>query len=443
MDIITYALSKSYSNRNRLTQVNSYDDLPEKGGIGALYLTKDTGQTYYWDESTEGYIAVGTAGRSGVYTTSTSLPTTLGQTIDINKTDLVEVIAPTVAYSEGSEVIGINAIQGLIISSQSTKVTVKTVMDANVESFKQVASEDELPAIGQENTLYAIKDTNEFKAWSSADADYRSLPNIPLSRDITVKCEQGKYAVGTVIPKGTSLEEIVINMLLKTNYPTLTNPSATLEGTGDKLAECGQTINATFTATFDRGSINPAYGTSGYRAGAATGYKLNGGNEQAENTFTRTVSDTNKGPFYATVYYAQGEQPLDDEGGNYETPLAAGSLTTNQIYYEFVNALYANTADISNVAKLNLISKGSGSYVFEFPAQSIEHPEIFEVPSDWNITAIEMLNTINNQWENCASEFTTSSTTHQNAGGETVNYVRYTDNRACAAGDRKVRIQFN
>ena len=72
----------------------------------------------------------------------------------------------------------------------------------------------------------------------------------------------------------------MINVSVKTNYPKFTNPSATLTATGSKLLECGATQNTTFTVNFNRGTISPAYGTSGYRSGAATGYALNGGTVQ-------------------------------------------------------------------------------------------------------------------------------------------------------------------
>lgn len=443
MDIVTLALSKQYTNKNRLTQANSYADLPAQGQVGSLYLTKDTGQTYYWDENTETYVTIGTAGRTGTYSTTVNLPTTIGQSIEINKTDLSVLVAPTVPYSEGSEVVGANATHGLIVENLTNSVQVKTIMDATIDSFKQVATIDDLPLIGQENVLYAIKDIQEFRAWSLEDGAYYTLPTVCLNRDLTVKCEQGNYKVGDFIAEGTSLETIIINMLLKTNYPTFTNPSASLSATGAKLLECGSTLNTTFTITFNRGSITPAYGTSGKRAGAATGYSLNGGATQSGNTFSQTISESNMGPFTGTVYYAEGEQPLDDNGDAYDQPYPAGSINTGQVKYEFVNALYANTANITTVAKLALVSKGARTNIFKFPAQTIANPECFEVPADWTISAVEMLNTLNNQWESVASEFTITNTTHQDAAGNTVNYKRYTDNRGYAAADRQVRITFS
>ena len=426
-----------------LVQKDSYSDLPERGNKNYVYIVKDTGQTYYWDSVTETYITTGTAGRTGYYSTTQDLPTTLGQQITINKSDLTVLVEPTVPYSEGCEVIGANAAHGLIVSNNGSTVTVKTIMDATIDSFKQVNTENDLPAVGQANVLYAIKDVNEFRAWDLENNQWYKLPLTSLNQDVTVKCEQGMYKVGDEIPEGTPLETIIVNMLLKTNYPKLTDPSATMTATGVKLLECGSELASTFTITFNQGSINPAYGTNGKRAGEATGYSINGGTTQVGTTFNIIVSESNAGPFTGKVNYAQGPQPLDDEGGNYDQPLPAGSINTNQIKYEFVNALWSNSENINTVARHGLVSKTSGTYEFNFVPQTATKPEIFDVPSDWTVSKVEMYNPLSGKYESVASEFTITNTTHNNAAGASVNYKRYTDNRGYAASDRKIRITFS
>lgn len=263
-----------------------------------------------------------------------------------------------------------------------------------------------------------------------------------LTKAITAVMNVGGISVGKTYPIGTPLEDILTDMLAPVLYPTFTNPSASISAPGSKLLEVGATSNVTITVTFNRGSISPAYGTSGYRAGAASSYALNGGTAQAGNTFNVTVSGSNKS-FTATVAYEAGEQPKDSSGADYDSPLAAGSVNTGTLSYEFVNAIWANTANITTVAKLALVSKSAKVKVFNFPAQTIANPEIFDVPSSWTVVAVEVLNTLNNQWEDCSSEFTTSSVTHDDAGGSSVNYTRYTDNRGYAANARDVRVRWS
>lgn len=263
-----------------------------------------------------------------------------------------------------------------------------------------------------------------------------------LENALTVKEAQGKYKVGDVIAKDTPLAEIVANMLTKKNVPTLTGPSVSLAGSGNKLLESGATLAATLTVTFDRGSISPAYGTSGYRAGEATAYSINGGGEQAENTFSVTVDESNR-EFTATVKYAAGEQPKDDEGENYDEPLAAGQLTSSAVRYEFVDAIYSNAANINVIAKEALVSKSTGSKVFAFPAQTVSAPETFEIPASWNVIAVEVLNELSGKYEDCSSEFPTTTTSHPNAANVDVSYVKYTDNRGYDAGPRTIRVRWN
>lgn len=263
-----------------------------------------------------------------------------------------------------------------------------------------------------------------------------------ISHSITASVEVGGVESGTEYATGTPIENIISDMISPTLYPTFTNPSATIAAPGSKLLEVGATSNVTITLTFNRGAITPAYGTSGYRAGVATSYALNGGDTQVGNTFAVVVSGSNKS-FTGTVNYAQGEQPKDSNGNNYSSPLPAGSINTSALTWEFVNALWANTSNISTVSKQSLVSKSTKVKTFSFPAQTVDYPEIFDVPSSWTVTAVETLNPLSGQWEDCASEFTTSSTTHDDAGGVSTAYTRYTDNRGYGAGARQVRVKWS
>lgn len=254
----------------------------------------------------------------------------------------------------------------------------------------------------------------------------------------------GGVNAGKTYEIGTSLETIIRDILSPVLYPAFTNPSASISVSGSKILESGSNINKTFTVTFNRGSINPAYGTSGYRAGTASDYTLNGGTAQTENTFTETVSEDNK-TFQATVSYAAGEQPKDSSGANYNSPLPAGSVTTNKITYEFVDCIWANTDDndITEPIKQAVTSKSTKIFRFDFPATSEDFPEVFDMPASWTVTGVEVLNSLSNQWEEADEQFSLSNVTHKNADNVDVNYVRYTCNLGMDLGDRSVRVKWN
>lgn len=263
-----------------------------------------------------------------------------------------------------------------------------------------------------------------------------------LEQAIIAAVDVGGISSGTSYQEGTSYDTLWDNLLNPTLYPTLTDPSATISGSGTKLLEVGATQESTITVTFNRGSISPAYGTSGYRSGEATGYSLNGGTGQAGNTFTETVTGSNN-TFTATVAYGAGEQPKDSKGNDYQSPLSAGSVTTGTVSYEFVNALWANTSNIATVAKQSLTSRSAKVKSFSFPATTVANPEIFDVPASWTVTTVEVLNTLSNQWETATEQFTITDTTHNDAGGTSTAYKRYTCNLGMDLGARQVRVKWS
>ena len=262
-----------------------------------------------------------------------------------------------------------------------------------------------------------------------------------LQADLTTSIDVGGIAAGTTYPAGTPLEQLWRDLLSPTLFPTLTNPSATLVGSGSKLLETGSTLAATMTINFNRGSIDPSFGTSGFRSGPAISYQLNVAGAQAGNTFNVTVSESNN-LFSGSVTYAEGEQPKDSVGNDYDSPLPAGVVSTNPVSYEFVDALWGTTVSSNTVSKQPLVSKSAKEYVFKMTAQTPGEPNIFDIPASWAVTAVQAYNNITKEWQN-VNEFATTDTTHENAGGATVNYKRYTDNRGYAADGRDIKVKWS
>jgi len=126
------------------------------------------------------------------------------------------------------------------------------------------------------------------------------------------------YPVGAITdPKqleGKTSEEILLMMLYGVVSPTLTNPSLAVEVTSGLTAVAGKPVTINGTLVFDRGAISPAYGTSGYRAGAPLSYTIND-IEVPSATFTiDLIPIAGENIINCTVYYAEGEQPLNSIG---------------------------------------------------------------------------------------------------------------------------------
>lgn len=307
------------------------------------------------------------------------------------------------------------------------------------------------PLVPTKDEIYVIVSDGAYKntmyRWDDDEDEYECISgqggSSGLTDSLTTSVTVGGITSGTTYAEGTSLEDILRDMLNPVAYPTLTNPSVGLTGTGSKLLEVGDTLTATFTAVFNRGLISPAYGTSGYRAGVATGYSLNEGTEQVSNTWDETVTENNN-TFKASASYEAGEQPKDSIGRNYSSPLPAGSVESSTITYKFDNAMWANTSAITTVAKLSLIDHtATKQRDMVFPAQTAANPEIFDVPASWTVTAVQVRNDLSGQYEDASAQFTVTDTTHEDAAGNTVNYKRYTFNLGYGTGARTVKVRWS
>ena len=155
-----------------LLQKDSLNDFPKTGNSGTIYIAKDTGQTYYWDKVSKTYVKTGTAGRTGVYSYNKDLPSVVGTSIVVKKSELNEILKPTVDFSEGSEVIGDNSIHGIITNVNGDNVTITTVTDLTIDSFRQVATLNDLPTSGVDNILYYVQDIDEFRIWDSTNGKW-------------------------------------------------------------------------------------------------------------------------------------------------------------------------------------------------------------------------------------------------------------------------------
>ena len=138
------------------------------------------------------------------------------------------------------------------------------------------------------------------------------------------------YPVGALtdpaLVEGKSIEEILLMMLYGVMNPTLTHPSFSVELTSEPIVIVGKITTVTGIMKFDRGAIAPAYGTSGYRSGAATGYYINDTLIDSANFSIEILPIADENIISCKVEYAEGEQPLNSIGQPYNSRLDAGAL---------------------------------------------------------------------------------------------------------------------
>ena len=275
-----------------------------------------------------------------------------------------------------------------------------------------------------------------------------------LETAITVTKAAGGIAQGDQYAVGTTYEKLWHDLLDPHLYPQLTAPTGVLTANVSSPIAKGSTPSVTFTLSLNRGSINPAYETNGYRSGEITGCKFDGAADYSTTySYTVTVQAATAGdPPVATrfskvytgnVRYAAGERPTDSKGEYYEaTALPAGNVDTNNIQFEFASPIYSNVSDLSQQPQaLTLISASTAQKIFEFPACTASTPWIFDIPSAWTVTSIQTPDLFKeNVWINNEDEWATSSTTHKDAANVDTDYVRYTWKMGIPADPRKIKI---
>lgn len=120
------------------------------------------------------------------------------------------------------------------------------------------------------------------------------------------------------------------------SLPRLSNPSSRITArvvSGD-MSQIGSTVTVEVSTSFDRGSIQPAYGTNGMRSGDVVSFNVSGpGSDQMVELNTPYLIDiiaTEEDITWTLdVTVADGEQPLSEHGVEYSTPYAGGPLPTS------------------------------------------------------------------------------------------------------------------
>ena len=174
--------------------------------------------------------------------------------------------------------------------------------------------------------------------------------------DVVSDVSVGGIEKSDIIPSGTTLQSFIESILKKTYYPTFTIPSVSILDDIPSKVEIG-TTGITLFANFNRGSINGdnANGvwlnssSQGFRAGPAIQYTFSG-------TYIDTVSQTTNGLelitevieegsniFNVSIDYSEGQQPKDSTGKNYQTPLAAGTISKSINVNGKRNAFYGTS----------------------------------------------------------------------------------------------------
>ena len=106
-----------------------------------------------------------------------------------------------------------------------------------------------------QHTSYVYDGAN----WAATDGNY-SAANVYLKEDVTVTTKTGELAVNAVVTAGTSLQDMLTQMLSQSKNPTKTNPSisafSVTGADGKDTYEAGTSVTPTWASTFSAGSYS-------------------------------------------------------------------------------------------------------------------------------------------------------------------------------------------
>lgn len=330
-------------------------------------------------------------------------------------------------------------------------------------SIALVASEANLPEDADAGNIAITTDTNILYYYSGS-AWVSTQENITLSAAASITV--GGINAGTSVTDMTN-QELWELLLVKELFPTLTNPSSSFTfnaGSNNVLKEIGIAIAPlTFTATFNRGSINPQYQSdSQYRSGLPNSYTYTGTGLPQEAVSSTNLNDTQTVESYTVlagaqswtmnVAYDAGVQPKSNKGNPYQTPLASGSIGAKTLTINGVYPVYANTqgGGISTMTKQALASNNA-TLTYTMAAETATEKWSVEVPATWNaITGFQVADVGASNWNYMGGgkaesllQWTDSDITKEvNSTATQVAYKKYTFTGALQ-GVSQLRIQFN
>lgn len=202
-----------------------------------------------------------------------------------------------------------------------------------------------------------------------------NAPTVPLVRYTNATPTPttiGGISSGTTF-NGKTMTEMWDSLLYPELFPSFTNPSNTFTFNSAGIFENGATIPLiSFSATFNRGTISPAYGTSGFRAGVPETYMYTG--TGLSNTTTSILTDSKSISNYVVVNgsnswtgavkYLAGEQPLSSKGNPTNIPYPAG--TTSPALSVSLTGLYPvfylkSSSPITSAMMQTAINNGTAS----------------------------------------------------------------------------------
>lgn len=273
-----------------------------------------------------------------------------------------------------------------------------------------------------------------------------------LTDDIATVNALGGIPAGTTVAqlKSKTFSQLFDELIFPTVNPTFEAPTAflSLKSTSTPIIqEVGTTgasvpVAASFNTGYDPGAIKIAGVKKQNRGGNLKSNEsfIYINNAPAIKNFPTEIPEGSIIYKYRAAY-AQGPQPLDSKGNNYQTPLPAGTVDSAAITINGVYPYFTNKDNNEAFAKLPLTTSNTLSAV-KFKAEG-PNKHTFKIYAKYTLTKVELLNTLSGKYENYGIDKFTKTTENIEVQGKQVSYAVYTRNDAGFNGESTFNITFS
>lgn len=273
-----------------------------------------------------------------------------------------------------------------------------------------------------------------------------------LADNIATVNALGGIPAGTTVAqlKNKTFSQLFDELIFPTVNPTFVGPTAYLSLRDTSIPiiqEVGTTgasvpVGASFNTIYNPGAIKIARVKKQNRGGDLKSNEsfIYINNDPASKKFPTEIPEGSIVYKYRAAY-AQGPQPLDSKGNNYQTPLPAGTVDSAAMIIHGVYPYFANKDNNEAFAKLALTTSNTLSAV-KFKAEG-PNKHIFKIPVKYTLTKVELLNTLSGKYENYGIDKFTKTTENIEVQGKQVSYAVYTRNDAGFNGESTFNITFS
>ena len=286
--------------------------------------------------------------------------------------------------------------------------------------------------------------TSEIEA---ASGEYESMI---ADKNLTTPNAVGGIAKGTKVSalEGKTYSEMFDDLLFPTVNPTFTAPTASIAwknyATVQEVGSAGPTAS-NFTTGYNAGAINLNGVKQDNRGGAhdtASSFIYVNGDAANKTLPAQLALGATKFKYRAA--FGEGPQPKNNKGGDYGSPLAAGTVDSAEISVNGTYPWYASTATAGSLTKQNLVAWNAtagamSSGEFTVQPHTAAAPQMFKLPR--KASSLQMYNTVAKAFETVALSDWTETSASETINGNTQTYYTYSY-KGDARGSVKLIVKF-